>query len=146
MRLLLIPDATSPNGEDAFCREITKRAPARGHTASMQMVPNGPAEAAAELLASQGFANDADCVIVNSLQPAALLAAKAAGKLKPKVCVKRAKILLLKKCPSRSMGVVLTVFQQPLCEKGMLSSSNREIVSLWMARSSKGWLLLMKVP
>ena len=82
MRLLLIPDATSPNGEDAFCREITKRAPARGHTASMQMVPNGPAEAAAELLASQGFAANADVVIVNSLQPAALLAAKAAGKPK----------------------------------------------------------------
>ncbi len=82
MKLLLIPDATSPNGEDAFCREIVKRAPARGHTASMQMVPNGPAEAAAELLASQGFAADADVVIVNSLQPAALLAAKAAGKPK----------------------------------------------------------------
>ena len=83
MRLLLIPDATSPNGEDAFCREITKRASTRGHTASMQMVPNGPAEAAAELLAAQGFAKDADVVVVNSLQPAALLAAKAAGK--PKV-------------------------------------------------------------
>lgn len=83
MRLLLIPDATSPNGEDAFCRETAKRAPARGHEARMQMVPNGPAEAAAELLASQGFASDADVVVVNSLQPAALLAAKAAGK--PKV-------------------------------------------------------------
>lgn len=82
MKLLLIPDATSPNGEDAFCREIVKRAPARGHTASMQMVPNGPAEAAAELLVSQGFASDADVVVVNSLQPAALLAAKAAGKPK----------------------------------------------------------------
>ena len=82
MRILLIPDATSPNGEDAFCREITKRAPARGHSATMQMVPNGPAEAAAELLASQGFAANADVVVVNSLQPAALLAAKAAGKPK----------------------------------------------------------------
>lgn len=82
MRLLLIPDATSPNGEDAFCREIVKRADARRHSASMQMVPNGPAEAAAELLVSQGFAADADVVVVNSLQPAALLAAKAAGKLK----------------------------------------------------------------
>jgi glycosyltransferase involved in cell wall biosynthesis len=82
VRLLLIPDATSPNGEDAFCREITKRAPARGHSAVMQMVPNGPAEAAAELLVSQGFASDADVVVVNSLQPAALLAAKAAGKPK----------------------------------------------------------------
>ncbi|MBI5247288.1 MAG: glycosyltransferase [Elusimicrobia bacterium] len=79
MRILLIPDATSPNGEDAFCREIAKRAPARGHCATMQMVPNGPAEAAAELLTSQGFASNADVVVVNSLQPAALLAAKAAG-------------------------------------------------------------------
>ena len=55
MRLLLIPDPTSPSGEDAFCREITKRAPARGHTATMQMVPNGPPEAAAEMLALQGL-------------------------------------------------------------------------------------------
>jgi len=80
MRLLLIPDPTSPNGEDAFCREIVRRAPARGHTARMQMAPNGPAEAAAELLAAQGFAADSDAVIINSLQPAALIAAKNAGK------------------------------------------------------------------
>ena len=80
MRLLLIPDPTSPNGEDAFCREIVKRAPARGHTAVMQMVPNGPPVAAAELLAAQGFARDSDAVIINSLQPAALIAAKAASK------------------------------------------------------------------
>ncbi|MBI3289238.1 MAG: glycosyltransferase family 4 protein [Elusimicrobia bacterium] len=83
MRLLLIPDPTSPNGEDAFCREIANRSAARGHSAKMQVVPNGPPEAAAELLASQGFAGDADVVVVNSLQPVALLAAKAAGK--PKV-------------------------------------------------------------
>jgi hypothetical protein len=80
VRLLLIPDPTSPNGEDAFCREIVKRAPARGHSAKMQMVPNGPPEAAAELLEGQGFASDADAVVINSLQPAALIAAKAAGK------------------------------------------------------------------
>jgi len=80
VRLLLVPDPTSPNGEDAFCREIVKRSADRGHAARMQMVPNGPPEAAAELLAAQGFANDTDCVIINSLQPAALLAAKAAGK------------------------------------------------------------------
>lgn len=80
MRLLLIPDPTSPNGEDAFCREIVKRAPARGHTAKMQMVPNGPSKAAADLLASQGFAQDSDAVIINSLQPAALIAADAAKK------------------------------------------------------------------
>ncbi|MDD5305355.1 MAG: hypothetical protein PHS14_19835 [Elusimicrobia bacterium] len=80
MRILLIPDPTSPNGEDAFCREIVKRAPARGHSASMQMVPNGPLKTVTEMLASQGFASDCDAVIINSLQPAALIAAKAARK------------------------------------------------------------------
>ncbi|MBI4060505.1 MAG: glycosyltransferase family 4 protein [Elusimicrobia bacterium] len=80
MRLLLVPDPTSPNGEDAFCREIAKRAPARGHSAAMQMVPNGPCEAAAELLAARGFAGDCDAVVINSLQPAALIAAKTASK------------------------------------------------------------------
>lgn len=80
MRLLLIPDPTSPNGEDAFCREIVKRAHARGHSAKMQMVPNGPSRAAAELLSAQGFAGDSDAVVINSLQPAALIAAKTAGK------------------------------------------------------------------
>ena len=80
MRLLLIPDPTSPNGEDAFCREIVKRAPARGHTAKMQMAPNGPSKAAADMLASQGFARDSDAVVINSLQPAALIAAAALPK------------------------------------------------------------------
>ncbi len=80
MRLLLIPDPTSPNGEDAFCREISKRAPGRGHTANMQMVPNGPPEATAEMLAARGFANDCDAVVINSLQPAALIAAEIAGR------------------------------------------------------------------
>ena len=80
MHLLLIPDPTSPNGEDAFCREIAKRASGRGHTAKMEMVPNGPPGAAAELLAKSGFALDSDVVIINSLQPVAMLAAKAAGK------------------------------------------------------------------
>lgn len=80
MRLLLVPDPTSPNGEDAFCREIVKRAPARGHAAAMQMVPTGPRSAVADLLKAQGFAADSDAVIINSLQPAALLAATAARK------------------------------------------------------------------
>lgn len=80
MRLLLVPDPTSPNGEDAFCREIVKRAPARGHSAKMQMVPTGPRRAVCDLLAGQGFAADSDAVIINSLQPAALLAAQAAGR------------------------------------------------------------------
>lgn len=80
MRLLLIPDPTSPNGEDAFCREIVKRAPARGHEASMQTVPTGPRGAVTDILAAQGFARECDAVVINSLQPAALIAAKAAGK------------------------------------------------------------------
>ncbi len=77
MRLLLIPDPTSPNGEDAFCREIAQRAPARGHSARMEMAPSGSPEAASEKLAAHGFARDCDVVIINSLQPAALIAAKA---------------------------------------------------------------------
>ncbi|MEK7383003.1 MAG: glycosyltransferase [Elusimicrobiota bacterium] len=60
MRLLLIPDPASPNGEDAFCREIAKRAHARGHLC----------------VAS----SDCDAVIINGLQPAALLAARTAGR------------------------------------------------------------------
>ncbi len=80
MRLLLIADPSSPNGEDAFCREILKRVSTRGHTARMQALPNGPSAATAEILIAQGFASDCDAVVVNSLQPAALIAAKAAGK------------------------------------------------------------------
>lgn len=80
MRLLLVPDATSPNGEDAFCREIAKRAAARGHETSIQPVPNGPLEATLDTLSATGFALSSDLVVINSLQPAALLAAKAAGK------------------------------------------------------------------
>lgn len=79
MRLILVPDPTSPNGEDAFCREISRRAGPRGHEARIVVAPNGPPGAAAETLAAQGYAADADAVIVNSLQPAPLLAAKAAG-------------------------------------------------------------------
>ncbi len=77
MRLLLIPDPSSPNGEDAFCREIAKRASARGHSARMEMAPSGPPASAAQELVSHGFANDCDAVVINSLQPAALIAAKA---------------------------------------------------------------------
>ncbi|HXT01674.1 MAG TPA: glycosyltransferase [Elusimicrobiota bacterium] len=65
MRILLVPDPTSPNGEDAFCREISKRAPARGHACAMRAASAGPVES--------------DVVVVNSLQAGALLAAKAAG-------------------------------------------------------------------
>ncbi len=80
MKLLLVPDPTSPNGEDAFCREISKRVADRGHHARIQAVPNGPLEAAVAELNSSGFANDCDFVVVNSLQPAALLAAGNAGR------------------------------------------------------------------
>lgn len=80
MRLLLIPDPTSPNGEDAFCREMAARAPGRGHEAKIQAIPNGPLEATRDKLLAAGFARAADLVLVNSLQPAALLAAKEAGK------------------------------------------------------------------
>ena len=66
MKILLVPDPTSPNGEDAFCREIVKRAPARGHSAVMRAAADGPVEA--------------DAVVVNSVQAGALGAAKAAGK------------------------------------------------------------------
>jgi glycosyltransferase involved in cell wall biosynthesis len=65
MRILLVPDPTSPNGEDAFCREISKRAPARGHECTMRAASAGPAES--------------DVVVVNSLQTGCLLAAQAAG-------------------------------------------------------------------
>ena len=64
MKILLVPDPTSPNGEDAFCREIAKRAPARGHACQMRA-------------ASEGHI-DADVVVVNGLQTGALLAAQAA--------------------------------------------------------------------
>lgn len=72
MRLLLISDPASPNGEDAFCREVAARAVARGHEVLIQ--------AAAQDLMKTGFAARADTVLVNSLQPATLLAAKESGK------------------------------------------------------------------
>lgn len=80
MRLLLVPDPTSPYGEDAFCREIAQRAAKRGHEASIAVIPNGPLEATLDTLKAAGFAVEADAVVINSLQPAALLAAKAAGR------------------------------------------------------------------
>ncbi|MDE2040080.1 MAG: glycosyltransferase family 4 protein [Elusimicrobia bacterium] len=80
MRLLLIPDPTSPNGEDAFCRELAKRAGARGHRTAIQPMPKAAPDEALRALSASGFAKDSDLVLVNSLQPAAFLAAKAAGK------------------------------------------------------------------
>jgi glycosyltransferase involved in cell wall biosynthesis len=66
MRLLLVPDPTSPNGIDAFCREVARRAPARGHEALVRPAAQGAAEA--------------DAVFINSLQPDSLRAAKDAGR------------------------------------------------------------------
>lgn len=64
MKILLVPDPTSPNGEDAFCREIVKRAPARGHETVVRAAVDGHVSA--------------DAVLVNGLQTGALLAAQAA--------------------------------------------------------------------
>ena len=66
MRLLLVPDPTSPNGIDAFCREVARRAPARGHETIIRSAIQG--------------AVAADAVFVNSLQTESLRAAKAAGR------------------------------------------------------------------
>lgn len=75
MRLLLIPYTTAPNGVDAFCTALCERAPQRGHQAAIQAV-----SADADELKRQGFASDSDLVLVNSLQPAPVAAAHAAGK------------------------------------------------------------------
>lgn len=81
MKLVLVPDATAPNGEDAFCREIAKRAAARGHQTTIQAVPSGPDQISLLAhLSATGFALSADAVLINSLQPTPFLAAKAAGK------------------------------------------------------------------
>lgn len=80
MKLLLIPDPTAPNGEDALCREVSNRAGALGHHTTIRPVPNGPLEATVESLTASGFAADADIVIVNSLQPAAMAATRAASR------------------------------------------------------------------
>lgn len=74
MKILLVPDCGSPNGEDAFCRELSQRAPSRGHMATIQAVVPG------EALSATGFALAHDAVLINSLQEAPFLAARAAGK------------------------------------------------------------------
>lgn len=66
MKLLFVPDPLSPRGEDAFCRELAKRAPARGHSACVAVHPD--------------FHSDCDVALINSLQPAMLRAAQAAGR------------------------------------------------------------------
>ncbi|MBI4677484.1 MAG: glycosyltransferase [Elusimicrobia bacterium] len=80
MKLLLVPDPTSPHSEDAFCRELSVRAAKRGHETRIHTVPNGPLEATVEQLSATGFGLASDLVFVNSLQPAAIAAAGAAGR------------------------------------------------------------------
>mgnify|MGYP001560588945 CR=1 FL=1 len=75
MKLLLVPDPTSPHSEDAFCRELASRAASRGHETRVHTVPNGPLEATLDQLSATGFGLACDAVFVNSLQPAAILAA-----------------------------------------------------------------------
>ena len=80
MRILLVTDPSSPNGEDAFCREIAKRAKDRGHETTILSVPKGPLDKTVEHLSATGFAKTADAVLINSLQPGPFLAARNAGK------------------------------------------------------------------
>ncbi|MBI5625496.1 MAG: glycosyltransferase [Elusimicrobia bacterium] len=80
MKLLLVPDPTSPHSEDAFCRELSSRAAKRGHQTSVHTVPNGPLEATIEQLSATGFGLASDVVFVNSLQPAAILGARSSGR------------------------------------------------------------------
>lgn len=80
MKILLVPDASSPNGEDAFCRELAKRAGARGHTATIHAAPGGSPETALKTLSATGFALAHDAVLINSFQATPFLAARAAGK------------------------------------------------------------------
>lgn len=103
MRLLLVPDPTSPSGEDAFCREVSRRAPALGHETQVCAVPNEPVEAALDRLQAAGFASGCDVVLINSLQPAALLAAKAAGK--------RAVVRLVESYAAASEGAIAEVMK-----------------------------------
>jgi len=78
MKILLIPDPSAPNGQDAFCREFSKLARERGHETSAQPAP--AAESALEKMLSEGFAAKADIVIVNGVQPEVFKAAQAHGK------------------------------------------------------------------
>lgn len=78
MRLLLIPDPSSPNGVDGFCAALAKRAGSRGHHTAIETVLNGSLEAALKKLSAPGFAAEADIVLINSVQPTALAACRAA--------------------------------------------------------------------
>jgi glycosyltransferase involved in cell wall biosynthesis len=80
MRILLVQDPASPYGDDAFCRELARRAPARGHETGIETLPPGSPEEVLAKLTAAGFARDADVVLINSYQSAPILAAAAAGK------------------------------------------------------------------
>ncbi len=80
MKILLVPDPTAPNGQDAFCRELAKLAQDRGHETAVQPLPNGASEDALRQTLSEGFASTAGTVIINGIQPEAFAAAKALGK------------------------------------------------------------------
>lgn len=64
MKLILVPDPSSPNGEDAFCREIAKRAIAHGHEALVRPAPG----------------EGGDVVLINNLQPEAVREARRSGR------------------------------------------------------------------
>jgi|GEM_PF-1685021 len=80
MKILLVPDPASPYGEDAFCRELSQRAAARGHEAVLTALPAGAPEEVQVRLGAEGFARDCDVVLINSFQAAPIRAAHAAGK------------------------------------------------------------------
>jgi glycosyltransferase involved in cell wall biosynthesis len=80
MKILLAPDPVSPYGEDAFCRELTQRAAARGHEVVLTAIPAGTDEEVQARLSAEGFARDFDAVLINSFQSAPIRAARAAGK------------------------------------------------------------------
>ena len=80
MKILLVPDPTSPYGEDAFCRELSQRAAARRHEAVLTAIPAGTPEEVQARLGAEGFARDCDVVLINSFQAAPIRAARAAGK------------------------------------------------------------------
>jgi glycosyltransferase involved in cell wall biosynthesis len=80
MKILLVPDPASPYGEDAFCRELSRRAAARGHEAALTAIPAGTPEEVQARLVAEGFARDCDAVLINSFQAAPIRAARAAGK------------------------------------------------------------------
>lgn len=80
MKILLVPDPSAPDGQDAFCREFSKLARERGHETSARPAPAAATESALERMLSERFAAEADIVIVNGVQPEVFKAAQARGK------------------------------------------------------------------